>query len=64
MLIKPKIQALKILAACAGCANEYAKEKEEEEEKEKKEKNITTLVICHGTLLTTTGDYLRSDVLV
>ena len=35
----------------------YAKEKEEEK------KNTTTLAICHGTLLATTGDYFRNDIL-
>ena len=42
------------------CANEVAKEKEKEE---KEEKNTTTLAICHGTLLATTGDYLQNDIL-
>ena len=28
-----------------------------------KEQNTTTLAICHGALLATTGDYLRNDIL-
>ena len=55
------------------CTNGYTKEKEEEKEKkeevkekkEEKEKKMTTLAICHGTLiLTTTGDYLQNDMLL
>ena len=42
----------KILAVWVHYANEYAKEKEE--------KNTTTLAIYRGTLLVTTGDYLKT----
>ena len=43
-------------------ANKYAKEKEED--REEKEKNTTTLAICHGTLLATTGGYLQNNILL
>ena len=42
------------------CTNKVVKE---DKEKEKK-KNAITLAIYHGTLLATTGDYLRSDILL
>ena len=45
----------------AWCANKYAKEKEEEEEEEEEEVT-TTLVIYHGTLLASMGDYLPNDI--